>query len=195
MLLPGEMIKLIKILIVKELVDFINYFENIASNSSFDSDYFADYVLGLRLHPSIFKNEDSKINSIILDNLESSKVVNFSHFHNLNTLLLVSDVLITDYSSIIFEYSLNEKPIVFYPYDLEEYGSTTGFYNDYYKFVPGPIVKDLNSLFSVFAEKSFNIDDIVHFKSIYLENCDGRSSKRLYKLLFQCPSDVIHVFQ
>ena len=53
--------------------------------------------------------------------------------------MLVSDVLVTDYSSAIYEFSLLEKPIVFFAPDYEAYERERGFYFDYRTGVPGPI--------------------------------------------------------
>ena len=60
---------------------------------------------------------------------------------------MVTDLLITDYSSIIFDFALTSKPIVLYAYDLEEYKNRIrGFYYEYEEFVPGPIVRNQEEL-------------------------------------------------
>ncbi|WP_187432923.1 CDP-glycerol glycerophosphotransferase family protein [Natronococcus pandeyae] len=56
------------------------------------------------------------------------------------------DVLITDYSSIYFDYLLVDNPIVFYPFDLDEYRSHRGFYLDYESVTPGPIATTFDGL-------------------------------------------------
>ena len=48
------------------------------------------------------------------------------------------DSLITDYSSIYLDYMLLERPIIFLPYDLQEYESSVGFTMDYMENTPGP---------------------------------------------------------
>ncbi|WP_270274208.1 MULTISPECIES: CDP-glycerol glycerophosphotransferase family protein [Enterococcus] len=59
---------------------------------------------------------------------------------DINDLFLISDTLITDYSSVFFDYSILARPMIFYPYDLAYYeNSLRGFYLDYNK-VPGDIV-------------------------------------------------------
>lgn len=60
--------------------------------------------------------------------------------YDVNDLLLVSDILITDYSSVFFDYLILNRPIIFYPYDFHEHSKPrNGFYIDYEKEVPGPI--------------------------------------------------------
>src|SRR5699024_4582084 len=92
-----------------------------------------DYILLLRLHPAIqgvFVNEHPEF------------VVDVSAYPDIHHVLVGTDILITDYSSIPFEFSLLGKPMIFFAYDLDEYKETRGFGEDYEKLVPGPVVKD-----------------------------------------------------
>ena len=75
------------------------------------------------------------------------KVIDVSAFRGAATLLSVADVLVTDYSSIIFEYAVLKKPMIFYAYDLEDFRENgRDFYEPYESFVPGPVVRDEESL-------------------------------------------------
>src|SRR5699024_12558819 len=74
-----------------------------------------DYVLLLRLHPAINGEFQNKYPGF---------VINVSGNYNINHLLVITDILITDYSSIPFEFSLLNKPMVFFAYDLEDRKST-----------------------------------------------------------------------
>ncbi len=56
------------------------------------------------------------------------------------------DALVTDYSSIYFDYLLLDRPVVFYAYDLDEYRANHGFYLDYESYAPGPIATDFDGL-------------------------------------------------
>ncbi|WP_049997584.1 CDP-glycerol glycerophosphotransferase family protein [Halococcus sediminicola] len=64
------------------------------------------------------------------------------------SILPETDALITDYSSVYFDYLLLDKPIVFYPFDLDDYRSERGFYLDYETVTPGPIASDFEELCS-----------------------------------------------
>lgn len=142
-----------------------------------------EYVLMLRLHPAISNN-------FSIDNLElkdeiKKRIYDFSNFNSLNSLMIVSDCLITDYSSIIFEYSLLNKKMFFYPYDLEDFEKySRGFYFNYKEFVPGDISRIRDD--DIFSEK-LNIDKnnskIKEFKNKYMNTCDGSSCERLYSLI------------
>lgn len=65
------------------------------------------------------------------------------------------DMMITDYSSTMFDYAVLKRPMVFFAYDLERYERENGFYFDYQKLVPGPFVRTQEELFEV-LKKSFD---------------------------------------
>ena len=68
-------------------------------------------------------------------------VFNVSSYNNINDLYIISDILITDYSSVFFDYANLKRPILFYMYDLDEYkNNTRDFYIDLEE-LPGPIIK------------------------------------------------------
>ncbi len=80
-----------------------------------------DYVLLLRMHYEVVKVLNIKSNFF---------VQNVSDYTNLSELMLMSDILISDYSSIIFDYSIMNKPILTYCYDYDEYAKNRGLYFD-----------------------------------------------------------------
>ena len=112
-----------------------------------------DYVLFIRLHPNYNRFAD-KEHFIDLESVENEhEFVNCTHYSNEQELLLLSDVLITDYSSVMVEYSILNKPIVLFAYDLDDYLSNErGFYFDYRENVPGRITYDMDELIRVFKE-------------------------------------------
>lgn len=61
-------------------------------------------------------------------------------------LLAAIDLLITDYSSVYFDFILLDRPVVFYAYDLEQYRAEQGFYYDYEAITPGPKARDFEEL-------------------------------------------------
>ena len=100
-------------------------------------------------------------------------------------LLMVSDVCISDYSSIVFEYSLFERPMVFYAPDLEDYDDWRGFYYPYEEMTPGPIVKTTQELgdYLLNLDERFDQDRIHEFRQFFMSSCDGKATKRILKLL------------
>ncbi|MEZ9855710.1 CDP-glycerol glycerophosphotransferase family protein [Vibrio breoganii] len=101
--------------------------------------------------------------------------------HNLvNDLLLISDCLITDYSSIFFDYALLYRPIYFYMPDLEEYSNATrGFYLDVEKDLPGTISRSISELKTEIKSGRYNETTLKEFNVTYNPYEDGKSSIRV----------------
>src|SRR5699024_4882982 len=75
-------------------------------------------------------------------------IIDVSKLPDIHELYLASDMLVTDYSSVFFDYSLLKRPICFYAHDLEKYKEQLrGFYLDYSTELPGPIVQSPESLY------------------------------------------------
>jgi len=95
-------------------------------------------------------------------------------------LMMVSDCMITDYSSVLFEYSLLEKPMIFYAFDMEDYYDERGFYYEYESFVPGQIARDMDELIGCITQISDSDSTVVHeFAKRFMSGCDGKATKRL----------------
>lgn len=131
-----------------------------------------DYVLALRLHPKIkkFYSDDISVEGDYID---------CSDYENEQELLLLSDLLITDYSSIMIEFALLNKPIVFFAYDLENYlNNERGFYLDYRKDLPGPVVYSSDELVDVIAG-GVDTSKLSSFTKTQFDEIDGEASKRI----------------
>lgn len=99
-----------------------------------------------------------------------------------NEMMCVADLLITDYSSVIFEFSLLDKPMVFYCYDYDEYN--LDFYLDYEKDLPGKLLRSYSELEEYICKGDFNeADRAREFRKWYMSACDGKSSERLARVL------------
>ena len=100
-------------------------------------------------------------------------------------LLAISDICITDYSSIAFEYSIMEKPIVFFAYDLDEYVDERGMYFNYSEITPGPVCRTNRELIDSIAalRKGFDKDEIHAFHMKYADMCDGHATERTIALI------------
>ena len=81
---------------------------------------------------------------------------------NINDLLFITDLLVTDYSSSIFEAALIDIPMIFYAFDLEEYLRERDLYFDFAEFVPGEIVEDLFKLRGLGADEHDVAGGTVH---------------------------------
>lgn len=99
-----------------------------------------DYVLLIREHVVVASK--LKIPKELKEN-----IIDVSKYPSIQDLMIVSDMLITDYSSVMFDYLNTNKPIYFYCYDIDEYNDMRGFYFDLESEAPGPIVKNSSMLF------------------------------------------------
>lgn len=144
--------------------------------------YGKDYILVLRMH------------YLIADNLDVSEfgdfVVDCSKHSDIKDLYMVADVLITDYSSVFFDYSLLGKPIIFFTYDLKKYeGQLRGFYFDFKKLAPGDICETndelLSSLDKVVAGNYSLSDEKRAFISQFSDWEHGDATKKVVDLMLE----------
>ena len=97
-----------------------------------------EYVILFRAHYLVANSFDfAKYKGFVQD---------VSSYSDINELYIAADILITDYSSVFFDYANLRKPVIFYMYDLEEYANNLrGFYISLDE-LPGPIVRDEDAL-------------------------------------------------
>ena len=138
----------------------------------FKEEFKDKYVCIFKLHPFIknvpdydFENDD-----FYLD---------LSCEREINDLLFVTDILITDYSSVIFEYSFFKRPVVFYMPDLDDYKNSRDFYYplDYYTY--GPVATNFDELLKYVKEEKIDNKKIEKFNDMFCSSCDGNSTKRV----------------
>lgn len=145
----------------------------------FNEELSDDYVLALRLHP--------KINDFYQDEISSKgQYIDVSGFESEQELMLISDILITDYSSIMIEYAILNRPIVFFTYDIDSYlANERGFYYDFKTTVPGPIVCTSDELINIIKNDDFDKSKISQFVKTQFDDIDGQSSKRVVDYLLK----------
>lgn len=134
-----------------------------------------EYVLALKLHPFVAHAFNLNTNIKYQD-----RVVNLSNYKDINGLMLAAELLITDYSSIIFEYCLLNKPMIFYAYDLDAFSENgRGFYEKYEEYVPGVIVKTTEELVKQIQKGNYDIAKIKRFTQENYQNLDGKATDRV----------------
>lgn len=106
----------------------------------------------------------------------------------IDELLSVADICISDYSSLVFEYSLFGKPMVFFAYDLDEYNDWRGFYYDYEELTPGPVFTENKPMIDYLAhiDEKFDPARVEGFRKKFMSACDGRSTDRICEAVFGC---------
>ena len=110
---------------------------------------------------------------------------------DMKDLYLISDLLITDYSSVMFDYAVLKRPMIFYAYDEKHYeNGLRGFYFDYWHELPGPIANNEAELLSDVKDvinNNFKVTDIVAFKKFqdkFLQWEQGNASSQIAEKIY-----------
>ncbi len=137
-----------------------------------------NYIVLLRLHPAVNTSEDytKEYPGFVFDYSSGT--------YHINDLLIICDYLITDYSSIPYEFSLLKKPIIFFTYDLEKYKQERGIWDWFEETLPGPIVMNSSALIDVIKQQKFDIDLIADYANTWNEYSKGKSSYNVVRHLF-----------
>jgi CDP-glycerol glycerophosphotransferase (TagB/SpsB family) len=129
-----------------------------------------DHVILLRSHP--FVRPRSRLAS------GSAFAIEVSDHPDINELMLVSDVLVTDYSSAIYEFALLGRPMAFFAPDHATYASSRGFYFDYASGVPGPIFTSTDELAGWLRTGEFDTERVRQFAAESFDVADGGATAR-----------------
>ena len=121
-------------------------FNSLRLRSALNKRFRGDWVVVTRMH-------------IITKNNINDDVINANDYPDMQELLVACDVLISDYSSSIWDYSLTKKPCLLYTYDLDRYSSDVDFYVDIFKW-GFPVCKTFDELISNIEQ--FNVSDFEH---------------------------------
>lgn len=155
-----------------------------------------DVVLMIKNHPFVH-------NQLDIAPEYQNRVLDLTGAENINDLLLVTDVLITDYSSVIFEAAILQIPMLFYVFDLEDYIRSRDLYFEFADFVPGKIIRELpeliqeilQSLSQPSGSNNGSDDASDSFRKFFLGAIDGQSTERVIQLieqLYDGATNMIH---
>lgn len=133
-----------------------------------------EYVLLIKHHPLVKKLPEIPAEG-------KGFAWDVSHSLTIDDLLCTADICISDYSSLIFEYSLFEKPMVFFAYDLDEYNDWRGFYYNYDELTPGPVEMTTEGVINYIenVDTDFDRDRVIRFKDKFMSACDGHATERI----------------
>ncbi|MCB7142214.1 CDP-glycerol glycerophosphotransferase family protein [Bacillus velezensis] len=131
-----------------------------------------EYMLLVKLHPAVLHQISASFESELIKNVSDMR---------LHDLLKAADILITDYSSVPFEFALLNKPIFFFTYDLEEYDQKRGLIDNYTSVIPGKACHDSEALLEEMTKKPFRAEEMKRFSDKWNIYSDGNSSEALLK--------------
>jgi CDP-glycerol glycerophosphotransferase len=139
----------------------------------------ADHVLLLRLHNMVLDR---------LDHAEGSVIRDVSGYADIQDLYLAADVMVTDYSSTMFDFANTGRPMVFFTYDLDRYrDELRGFYFDLAEVAPGPLVHTSEELVDALADidrvSDQHAERYARFQELFTHLEDGAATRRVLDLI------------
>ena len=139
-----------------------------------------EYVLIIKHHPYV-KNPPS------IDEKYKDFASDLSDDADIEDLLCAADICISDYSSLVFEYSLFERPLIFFAYDIDDYNDWRGFYYDYDKLTPGPVFTKNEEIIDYIKniDERFDKQRIIEFREKFMSACDGNATERIIDLALE----------
>ncbi len=137
-----------------------------------------DYAIIIKHHPFVQQAQPVR-------KTYKQQVLDLSGETELNELLFVADVVITDYSSLVFEASLLKVPMLFYAFDLEEYIRDRDFYFDFGLNVPGKIVYTLDELIMAIQKEDYETERIEPFAKLFFDKRDGHAADAIVELFYK----------
>lgn len=114
--------------------------------------------------------------------LDGPRVIDVTGYPDTSRLLAAADALITDYSSVMFDFAITGKPMYFLVPDLERYrGEMRGFYFDLLDLAPGPVVRTQHELERALAEVDPSIfaERYDRWRHLFVPRDDGRAAERV----------------
>lgn len=136
-----------------------------------------EYVLIIKHHPYV-KNPP------LIDEAYADFAADLSKTCDIEDLLCAADICISDYSSLVFEYSLFERPLIFFAYDIDSYNDWRGFYYDYDELTPGPVFTTDEEIIDYIKNinERFDRQKVIEFREKFMSSCDGNATRRIIDL-------------
>ena len=144
-----------------------------------------EYIVLFKMHPWVN-------NPLEIQQQYADKFIDVKEYPNINDLFYITDLLITDYSSNIFEYSLMGRPMMFFAFDKIQYSFSRGFHRDYEESAPGKICYTFDELMDAFANKDFEEEKVEQYVKHHFDHIDSNASDRVidWFLLGEMPEDL-----
>ncbi len=105
---------------------------------------------------------------------------------NINELMTVSDICISDYSSVVYEFALFERPIIFFTFDIDKYSGERGLYYSYEELAEGgPMFTTNDEMIDYIKniDTRFDKEKVKRYKEKYMSACDGHATERIIKFI------------
>lgn len=131
-----------------------------------------EWVIAVKMHPYLSERP-------AYSEKHADRIVDFTTQYDINDLLFVTDLLVTDYSSVIFEASIVNVPMLFYAFDLNEYSRDRDFYCNFSSFVPGKIVLSIDEMINAIKCGDFKQELIAPFRERFFGDNTGHATENV----------------
>lgn len=131
-----------------------------------------EYVFLIKNHPYVSEAVD-------IPPEYSKKILDFSAFPDINDLFYVTDILITDYSSNIYEFSLQKKPMIFFAFDKELYELTRGIHRTLDRYAPGKVCSEWSEVLDAIKNQDFETEKLYRFLEENFDSSDGYAADKV----------------
>lgn len=139
-----------------------------------------DSLFLIKMHPFVKQSFD-------IPEQYSHRIFDYTSFPDINQLMMVVDIIVTDYSSMIYEAGLLHLPMLFYAFDYDDYDTDRGFYEPFEDIVPGKIVKTMDELITALENQDYEKEKLEGFLKKNFKYLDGKSTDRTIDLIFSRP--------
>lgn len=158
-----------------ELIDFKRLYELCGD----------EYVVLFKMHPWV-------ASEVPIPDRHKDRFADVGRYPNINDLFYITELLITDYSSNIFEYSLMKKPMLFFAFDEIQYSFSRGFHRAYEESAPGKVCHTFEEVLQAIAEKDFDYPKVEEYVEKHFDYIDSHASDRVidWIILGQLPESV-----
>lgn len=131
-----------------------------------------EYVILFKMHPWVAQ-------PVPIPKAYRDKMIDVNKYPNINDLFYVTDLMITDYSSGIFEYSLMRKPMLFFAFDEIQYSYSRGFHRPYEESAPGKVCHTFDELMDAMEKKDYDYEKVGKYIKLHFDNIDTNASDRV----------------
>lgn len=143
-----------------------------------------DYVFIIKWHPAMYNNIVHS-GAGALPDADDPFFLDLSSYRDINELLLVTDILVTDYSSVIFDYYLTGRPIVFFLSDHGEYEDGRGIYFPMETYEYGAVAETTEELIRAVQQGNCFSEKREAFGQRFMSACDGHSTEKCCRWIFE----------
>ncbi len=145
-----------------ELIDFKRLYELCGD----------EYVVLFKMHPWV-------ASEVPISDKYKDRFADVGRYPNINDLFYITELLITDYSSNIFEYSLMKKPMLFFAFDEIQYSFSRGFHRAYEESAPGKVCHSFEEVLQAIADEDFDYPKVEEYVEKHFDYIDSHASDRV----------------